>query len=109
MSKKRLLPIVASTMVVFSIPFSSSWANESASCLSTLRAEAGKQGISTRTFDQAVAGFEPDPDVIKAYEFQPEFRTPIWDYVAGLVDDERIADGKARLKQWDRELGQIEQ
>ena len=109
MSKKRLFPIVASTMVVFSIPFSSSWANESASCLNTLRAEAGKQGITTRTFDQAVAGFEPDPDVIKAYEFQPEFRTPIWDYVAGLVDDERIADGKARLKQWDRELGQIEQ
>ena len=83
-------------------------ANESSTCLSSLRAEATKQGISAKTFDQAVAGFEPDPDVIKAYEFQPEFRTAIWDYVAGLVDDERVTDGRERLKQWDRELAQIE-
>jgi len=84
-------------------------ATESSSCLNSLRLEASKQGISAKTFDQAVAGFEPDPDVIKAYEFQPEFRTAIWDYIAGLVDDERVEDGRTRLKQWERELAQIEQ
>ncbi|PJG49954.1 lytic murein transglycosylase, partial [Bradyrhizobium forestalis] len=26
-----------------------------------------------------------------------EFTTPIWDYLAGLVDDQRVADGKARM------------
>lgn len=36
----------------------------------------------------------PDPEIIAASQVQPEFRTPIWDYLAGLVDDERVADGK---------------
>ncbi len=35
----------------------------------------------------------PDPDILAASQVQPEFRTPIWDYLAGLVDDERVADG----------------
>lgn len=31
---------------------------------------------------------------------QPEFKLPIWDYLASLVDEERVADGRARLAQW---------
>ena len=37
---------------------------------------------------------------MKVLEFQkeqPEFKTPIWDYIAGLVDDERVADGKRAM------------
>ena len=37
---------------------------------------------------------------MKVLEFekqQPEFKTPIWDYVDGLVDEERVADGKAAM------------
>ena len=109
MSIQRLFLLIASCGAITLIPHARGMANESSSCLSSLRAEASKQGISTKTFDQAVAGFEPDPDVIKSYEFQPEFRTPIWDYVAGLVDEERVADGRARLAQWQKELAQIEQ
>ncbi len=30
---------------------------------------------------------------------QPEFTTPIWDYLAALVDEERVADGRAMLRQ----------
>ncbi len=30
---------------------------------------------------------------------QPEFSTPIWDYVAGLVDDERMRDGRQRFSE----------
>lgn len=109
MNLPRLFLLIASCGAISLIPLARGMANESSSCLSSLRSEASKQGISTKTFDQAVAGFEPDPDVIKAYAFQPEFRTPIWDYVAGLVDDERVADGRARLAQWQKELAQIEQ
>lgn len=109
MNNQSFLLSLARACLLLCIPVSITFANESSSCLGSLRSEASKQGISTKTFDQAVAGFEPDPDVIKAYEFQPEFRTAIWDYVAGLVDDERVEDGRARLKQWDRELAQIEQ
>ncbi len=35
--------------------------------------------------------------VIELENTQPEFKTPIWDYMAGLVDDERVADGKKAM------------
>ena len=39
---------------------------------------------------------------------QPEFKTPIWDYLAALVDDQRIADGRAMLAQWRSTLDAVE-
>jgi lytic murein transglycosylase len=41
--------------------------------------------------------------------FQPEFRLSIWDYLAGLVDEQRIADGRSKLQQWEATLAQAEQ
>ncbi len=35
--------------------------------------------------------------MLAASNAQPEFKTPIWDYLGFLVDDQRIADGKARM------------
>ena len=40
-----------------------------------------------------------DPSVLDALDAQPEFVTPIWDYLAALVDEERIADGRRRLRE----------
>ncbi len=44
-----------------------------------------------------MTGVEPDQAVLDAMNRQPEFTTAIWDYLAGLVDDERIAVGQAKL------------
>lgn len=49
---------------------------------------------------------------MKVLEFQkeqPEFKTPIWDYLAGLVDEERVTDGKARMAQYASALATAEQ
>jgi lytic murein transglycosylase len=70
-----------------------------ASCVASLRAEAAREGVAGGAFDAAFAGIQPDPKVLDLEKNQPEFKTPIWDYLAGLVDDERVADGKARLSQ----------
>src|SRR5690606_38405535 len=35
----------------------------------------------------------PDRSVLELLNFQPEFSTDIWDYLAGLVDDQRVVDG----------------
>ncbi len=78
-------------------------------CVQNLRADASGQGISNQTFDSALKGVEPDPSVLEAMDSQPEFKTPIWDYLASLVDDQRIADGKARLEQWASVLDAAEQ
>lgn len=78
-------------------------------CLGELRAEAGAKGVSARTFDVATKGVEADPSVIEAMDKQPEFETPIWEYLASLVDDKRIAEGKARLAAWAPVLARAEQ
>lgn len=66
-------------------------------CVASLRGAAVGAGVSGATFDRAMAGVTPDPKVIEAMNSQPEFKTPIWDYLGALVDDERIADGRAML------------
>ena len=58
-----------------------------AACLSQLRGPALKAGVSGATFDTHTAGLAPDMAVIDLLDAQPEFKTPIWDYMAGLVDD----------------------
>lgn len=79
------------------------------SCLSTLKAEAGRNNISAATFDSALSGVEPDMSLLGFLDRQPEFRTPIWDYIAGLVDEERIADGKAAMRQYPNALAAAEE
>ena len=79
------------------------------SCVKGLRQSVVSQGVNGAVFDRAMAGVEPDPDVLKAFSFQPEFRTAIWDYLAGLVDQERVDDGRAKLKEWSKVLAEAEQ
>lgn len=77
-------------------------------CVQDLRAESSRNGVAAQTFDRHAAGVEPDMEVIALLDRQPEFTTPIWDYMAGLVDDERVADGRAKLEQWQDTLTAIE-
>ena len=74
-------------------------ASEFTTCLNTLRAPARAVGVSDATFTQHTQGLQPDMSVIDKLNFQPEFRTAIWDYLAGLVDDQRVAEGTAMLAQ----------
>jgi lytic murein transglycosylase len=71
-----------------------------ASCLSELKAGAAGRGVSGPSYDRLTASLVPDMKVLDFLDYQPEFRTPIWDYLSGLVDEERVADGKALHKQW---------
>ncbi len=87
----------------------SAQSNSFDTCVKGLRQSVVAQGISGAVFDRATAGIEPDPDVLKAFSFQPEFRTAIWDYLAGLVDQERVDDGRAKLKEWSKVLAEAEQ
>ncbi len=78
------------------------------SCVAELRSTAIGKGIAAATVDGAFAGVEPDEEVLRALEDQPEFRLSIWDYLAALVDEERVADGRERLAKWAPVLEEIE-
>lgn len=47
-------------------------------------------------------------EVLDFLKAQPEFKTPIWDYLGSLVDEERIEDGMAMLEQWSSTLDKVE-
>ncbi len=66
-------------------------------CLSALQPQARKQGISAIGFTRFTAGLAPDLSVLPLLDAQPEFTTPLWDYLAALVDSQRVDDGRARL------------
>ena len=100
--------LLASTLLVAAFAATSAAANDFAGCLAQIRKDALGASISAQTFDAATAALEPDESVLEAMRYQPEFVTPIWDYLAGLVDDQRIADGRARLEQWASVLGAAE-
>jgi lytic murein transglycosylase len=89
---KRLLVIVP-VLVGLASPARADFS----SCVASLRGEAAGHGISAATLDTAFSGLQPDMKVLDFQKDQPEFKTPIWDYLAALVDDERVADGKAAM------------
>ena len=78
------------------------------SCLSSLRAPARAAGVSDAAFARHTQNLAPDMSVIEKLDNQPEFRTPIWDYMAGLVDDERVEQGRALLAQHRETLAKVE-
>ena len=91
----RTLALLAPLLLAASLPAAADPAFQA--CLDGLRPQAAAAGIRADTFDKHTAGLAPDPTVLESLDFQPEFRTPIWDYLAGLVDDERVEDGRAML------------
>ena len=78
-------------------------------CVTALRADAARAGVSHATLDQAFDGLQPDMKVLEFQKAQPEFKTPIWDYMGGLVDEERVADGKAAMAREARPLAHAEE
>lgn len=77
-------------------------------CLSRLQTQAAAQGVSAESFNRFSDGLQPDMSVLALLDKQPEFSTPLWDYLAGLVDEQRVADGQAMLAQHRQVLDQVE-
>lgn len=78
-------------------------------CLRGLRPAAATAGITQASFDTYATTMVPDMSVLELLDAQPEFTTPIWDYLAALVDQQRVDDGQAMLKTHASTLAQVEQ
>ena len=73
--------------------------NSFQSCIANLKSQAMAKGVYASTYDRYTQNLTPDYSVIEKLNYQPEFSTPIWDYLSGLVDDERVAIGQQQLAQ----------
>ncbi|AHG64372.1 lytic murein transglycosylase [Advenella mimigardefordensis DPN7] len=69
-------------------------------CMQKLQPQAARAGISAQSFAQFTQGVTPDMSILEKLNYQPEFRQPIWDYLAGLVDDQRVSEGKSNLARY---------
>jgi lytic murein transglycosylase len=78
------------------------------SCVAGIERAAVRAGVSRGVAREAFAGFDFDELVLRQSRNQAEFDIPIWDYMAFLVDDERIADGRAMLERHKDVLARVE-
>lgn len=54
-------------------------------------------GVSAQSYDRAMAGLTADPKIPALVTSQPEFATPVWDYLDGRVTGGRIKRGMAAI------------
>jgi lytic murein transglycosylase len=91
----RILAVASMLVAGAAVPAA---AADFALCVGALRNAAVKAGVGRPLAARALAIAAPDEKVLRLSRSQPEFTIPIWDYVAVLVDDKRIADGRAMLR-----------
>jgi membrane-bound lytic murein transglycosylase B len=66
--------------------------------LQNFEARAVAAGVTRETWRAATAGMTPDPRVPDLVVTQPEFTTPIWEYIDGRVSAGRIERGIAAMQ-----------
>jgi lytic murein transglycosylase len=114
MTPTHRLRATALLATIVCAPVHTAWAQTTAeplpsACLAQLSAKALAAGVSSDTFEQAMQGVVARPELMDNLNYQPEFKLPIWDYLASLVDGERVLDGMSMLAQYKDELAAIQQ
>jgi len=67
------------------------------SFISGFEAKAVAAGVSRDTYRRATAGLTADPNVPNLVTTQPEFTTPMWEYIDGRVTASRIERGRKAI------------
>ncbi|MGH7005434.1 MAG: lytic murein transglycosylase, partial [Alphaproteobacteria bacterium] len=80
-----------------------------AGCVAGLRQQAIAAGVDRAIAARALDISKPDEKVLRVSTVQPEFKTPIWDYLGYLVDEQRVRDGRAMMQKYAQTLRAVEQ
>jgi membrane-bound lytic murein transglycosylase B len=103
--KSLILGAGSAALLVLSYPAA---AVANSKCVEGLWPSAKSAGITRATFDRAFQGFTPDPEVIEAANFQPEYVKPVGEYIDRAVSEKRIQIGKQKLIEYQALLGALE-
>ena len=79
LEEKMRIQFLAATILVFSTL--SAQADQFGVCVDGLRTAAQNAGVSKAITDEALSLSEPVERVTRLSKVQPEFKTPIWDYL----------------------------
>jgi lytic murein transglycosylase len=96
--------LVLLPLIIPFLPVTPAWAGSFQACVAGLTESAAQAGVDRGLASRALDLKEPVEKVLEVSAVQPEFKTPIWDYLGFLVDEERVADGRALMRQHDATL-----
>jgi len=71
-------------------------------CIDKMWPLAARRGVSRASFERLTAHLAPDLRIMDLLDSQPEFTKAVWDYLDILVNDNRIAKGRAVLAKYER-------
>ena len=94
----RVLLAIAAIVMALATPVLAAPVESFDAFLRNFEAKAIAAGISRDTWRRATTGLTPDPAVPNLVETQPEFTTPMWDYLDKRVTDGRITRGRAAIE-----------
>lgn len=104
----RPAALAALLFALISAPAQAQSQAEFQSCLARLQPAARQAGVESASFIRFTQGVQADFSLLEKLNYQPEFKLPIWDYLSGLVDEERVTDGLAGLSQHAEVLQKIQ-
>ena len=105
--KSLILNAGSAALLALAVPGIAAAASPQA-CVEGLWPAAKSAGVTRATFDLAFKGFTPDPEVVEAANFQPEYVKPIGEYIDRAVSDKRVEIGKQKLAENQALLGSLE-
>ena len=102
-------PLLALSLVIspFLVPCAAhadAWSN----CVQDLEVRASRERVAPDTWQREVSHLQAQPDLLDKLNHQPEFKLATWDYLASLVDDERVQDGLAAMRREQSALQQAQ-
>ena len=89
--------VVAGLLMALATPAFAQPVEPFADFIRNFEAQAVAAGVDPDVYRQATAGLTPDPNVPKLVTAQPEFTTPMWEYIATRVNSGRISRGQAAM------------
>ncbi|MGI9537530.1 MAG: lytic murein transglycosylase [Desulfocapsaceae bacterium] len=100
--------MLVSLLLVLILPVSVAARSGFEQWLDDFQPVAGQQGVRQTTWEKAFTGIaEYDAKVLEKANYQPEFKTKIWDYVDGRVNPISIARGQQMDRVHDTTLSAV--
>lgn len=95
---KRAAALLATTIAASALFGAGPAAANYQSCVAGLKSQLVAAGIDSALVNAALNQTQPDEKVLRLSKVQPEFKTPIWDYLGFLVDEQRVEEGRAMMR-----------
>ncbi len=90
--------LVACLLLIFTSPAFAQPVESFDAFVAGFRSKALTSGVEASVYDRVMAGMTADPRIADLVITQPEFATPIWDYIDGRVTSGRVSRGIATIE-----------